>query len=326
MAPASLARTVLVAAGMAAVSVALPARGDGAAPDEAVEGLTATEELGRRLFFDTVLSRRGNVACATCHRPEHGFADPRSRSIGDRGEKTARHAPTLVNRRGGAAFFWDGRAATLEDQVLQPIANEREMDLPLGEALARLAADDGYRAAFDAAFERAPDEEALASALAAFVRTLVAGESRVDRFHAGDRSALTRAERTGMWLFESRAGCWRCHGGTNLTDEAFHNTGVAARSAGADGERDPGRFAVTGDEADRGAFKTPTLRGVALTAPYMHDGSLATLEDVVEHYRAGGRAGSVDDPNLDPHVVPLELSDEEAASLVAFLRALTPAG
>ena len=190
------------------------------------------------------------------------------------------------------------------------------MGLPLEEALERLAGDPRLDAGFREAFGGAATEERLAQALAAFVRRLVSGGSPFDRFQAGEREALTREERAGMWFFQSRGQCWRCHSGPLLSDEAFHNTGVGS----VEGVAPPGRHAVTGAEEDRGAFKTPTLREVSRTAPYMHDGSLATLEEVVQFYREGGRPS----PHLDAHIAPIEMSDEEAANLVAFLRALTP--
>ena len=300
-------------AASAVVPLGLPGEG------QELELDAAEAELGRRLFFDSLLSRQRTVSCSSCHRPEHGFADPRRRSIGDRGAKTARHAPTLLNRRFGEAFFWDGRAASLEDQVLQPIASEAEMDLPLAEALARLNADESYHASFLEVYERPADEQTLARALAGFVRTLLDGDSPVDRFRAGERGALSKEARSGMWLFESRGGCWRCHAGPNFSDEAFHNTGVALRSAGGEADADAGRFDATGDEADRRRFKTPTLRGLVHTAPYMHDGSLATLEDVVRHYRDGGHG----DPELDPLMEPVEMTDEDVTNLAEFLRALS---
>jgi len=271
--------------------------------------------LGARLFFDPLLSSDRSVACASCHKPELGFADSLARSRGVRGQETERNAPTLQNRVFGASFMWDGRASTLEEQALLPIENPLEMDLPLEQALARLRADATYRAAFERVFQRAPEREDLALALASYVRRLVLGGSPVDRFRAGDFGALDDEARAGLWFYESRGGCWRCHGGANFSDEAFHNTGVAARGA----ELEPGRAAVTGKPEDRGRFKTPTLRGVARTAPYMHDGSLATLEDVVEFYRQGGRANA----NLDPLLAPLEMSAADARNLVAFLRALS---
>ncbi len=294
----------------ARVPLGLPA--DLAPPDDASPEVVA---LGRRLFFDPILSLDRTVACASCHRPESGLADaePTSRGVG--GRRTLRNTPTVLNRALGTRFFWDGRAASLEEQALAPIEDEREMALPLDEALARLAADADYAAAFEGAFGGPPTRERLARALASFVRRLWIGDSPVDRFRAGEHDALTPAERAGLWLFESRGGCWRCHSGPNFSDEDFHATGVGAR----DGVPEDGRFAVTGDPRDRGRFKTPTLRGVALTAPYMHDGSLATLEEVVEFYRRGGNPSE----NLDPALRPLELSDRDAANLVAFLRALS---
>ena len=272
-------------------------------------------ELGRRLFFDPLLSVDRSIACASCHVPERGFADGRARSLGVHGRETTRNAPTILNRALGEAFMWDGRAATLEEQVLLPIENELEMGLPLDDAVARLRADPTYVQGFDASFGEPPSRERLADALATFVRAQVLGGSPVDHFRAGKRDALTAAERSGLWLFESRGGCWRCHSGPNFSDEDFHNTGVGIET----GSPDPGRSAVTGDAADTGAFKTPTLRGLALTAPYMHDGSLATLAEVVEFYRKGGHPN----PHLDPAMGPIEMTDQDAANLVAFLEALS---
>ena len=275
----------------------------------------AQAALGRELFFDPLLSVDRSVACASCHQPEHGFADPRPFSRGAHGRSTTRNAPTLLNRGLGRTFMWDGRAATLEEQVLLPIENPVEMDLDLADVLERLEEDAGYAAFFREAFGRAPDREALATALAAFVRRLWSGEGPFDRFRDGDIASLSGPERSGFWLYESRGGCWRCHSGPNFTDESFHNTGVGALH----GVPEQGRAAVTGEEADRGRFKTPTLRGLAHTAPYMHDGTLATLRDVVEFYRRGGNANA----NKSPHLVPLELSDTDVDNLVAFLEALS---
>src|SRR5262245_43642325 len=271
--------------------------------------------LGARLFFDPLLSSDRSIACASCHKPSSGFADSVARSRGVRGQETERNAPSILNRAFGTSFMWDGRAATLEEQALLPIENPLEMDLPLEEALGRLRADAGYGEAFERLFRRAPEREDLARALAAYVRRLVLGGSPVDRFRAGDFDALDDEARAGLWFYESRGGCWRCHSGANFSDEDFHDTGVGVREA----EPEPGRAAVTGRPEDRGRFKTPTLRGVARTAPYMHDGSLATLEDVVEFYRNGGHANA----NLDPLIAPLEMNAADARNLVAFLRALS---
>jgi len=279
------------------------------------------EALGRKLFFDPLLSGDRTLACASCHRPDHGFAEPRAKSIGIRGQDVGRNAPSLLNQALSQHVLWDGRAKSLEEQVLIVIEAEKEMDLRLAEALQRLTTEGDYAARFQAAFDGLPTPERLAEAIAAFVRRLTMGDSPVDRFRAGDVTALDSHEENGMWLFEGRGRCWKCHVGPNFADESFHNTGVAALVAeGAEvATPEPGRAAITGDDADRGKFRTPGLRGVALTPPYMHDGSLATLEEVVEFYRKGARPNS----QLSPHIGPIEMSDSEARNLVAFLKALS---
>ncbi len=272
-------------------------------------------ELGRRLFFDTLLSTSRDISCATCHEPEHGFAQTRRLPVGHAGQIGRRNAPSLLNRAYGEAFFWDGRAATLEQQALEPIKSPRELATGVPVVLERLGDDPEYRQQFDAAFGDGITAENLARAIASYERTLLAGDSPVDRFQAAKFSALAESERQGLWLFESRGRCWKCHSGPNFSDEGFHNTGVSWGKQ----PTDLGRFEITGDDRDRGRFKTPTLRGVALTAPYMHDGSVATLRDVVEFYNRGG----VKNPSLDPHVESLELSDKQISHLVAFLEALS---
>lgn len=269
--------------------------------------------LGQRLFFDARLSRDGSTACASCHRPNHGFADTVPRSRGAGGRSGRRNAPSLVNRAYGSSFFWDGRAATLEEQVLQPIHDSLEMDLPVEQLVARLGEDARYRDGFAAAFADGVTPANVARALASYVRTLRSGDAPVDRSRDGDTTALSPAARRGLALFTGRANCSTCHLGPNFTDEQFHNTGVARETP------DLGRFAVTDSAADRGAFKTPTLRDVARTAPYMHDGSLPTLEAVVDFYDRGGRPN----PSLDPEIHPLALSPDDKRDLVSLLRALT---
>lgn len=275
----------------------------------------AVRDLGRALFFDPVLSEDGDVSCASCHDPARGFASPDPIAVGRGGQLGDFHAPTLLNRAAGEQFLWDGRAASLEEQVLMPLSDPREMGTDLGLILERLGSSPEWSRRFEEAFGGAPDAGRLADALASFVRSLLEGDSPVDRFQAGDASALDEAEQAGLWIFESSGRCWRCHNGPNFTDESFHNTGVGV----VDGTPPPGRAAVTGEPAHRGAFKTPTLRGLAHTAPYMHDGSQATLAEVVEFYRRGGESSG----DLDPLMQPLELSDRDAANLVAFLEALT---
>ena len=255
------------------------------------------------------------MACASCHDPARGFATGDAVAIGIEGKRGRRNAPSLLNRSFASSLFWDGREATLEAQALKPIEDPLEMGNTVAEVVKRLRAHAEYPARFKAAFGEDATAATVAKALASFERTLLIGGSRVDAFRAGEVTLITDQERHGLWLWESRGGCWRCHSGPNFTDEEFHNTGV---SWGRE-PRDLGRFSVTGKEADRGKFKTPSLRGVAWTAPYMHDGSIGTLEEVVEYYNRGGRA----DPQLDPALKPLGLSPQEMQSLVAFLRALS---
>ena len=253
-------------------------------------------KLGRALFFDRRLSRDGSISCASCHDPKRAFGDTRKVAVGVDGRTGRRRAPRIVNRVYGSSFFWDGRAPTLESQVVQPISDPNEMGSDLAEAASKVGVDIGT----------------LRNSLASYVRSILSGGSAYDRYLQGDQSALTHQQRSGLNLFSGKAGCASCHVGPNLTDERFHNTGV-------DQPRDPGRFAVTRNEADRGAFKTPTLRDVALTPPFMHDGSLATLEDVVDFYDKGGASNN----NLDPEMRKLDLTGDEKAALVAFLRSLT---
>lgn len=284
----------------------------------------AQVSLGRRLFFDPVLSADNTVSCATCHRPDHGFASQEPIAIGIKGRKGKRNAPSLLNRAYGDKFFWDGRAVSLEEQAIKPIVNEVELGNSYEALLKKLRSDDQMVRAFSEAFSKdakSPSEKVVTKAniglaLAAFQRTLLIGNSPIDAFQAGDHGAMTTAERQGFWLFESRGGCWKCHSSVNYADENFHNTGVSFGSK----NRDVGRFEVTGKASDRFAFKTPTLRGVAHTAPYMHDGSLKTLKDVVTFYNKGG---APDDPGLDKRMEPLGLSDREVDLLVAFLKALS---
>jgi cytochrome c peroxidase len=275
--------------------------------------------LGRSLFFDPMLSENNTVACASCHQPRHGFAAPDAGAIGIHGQVGLRNAPSLLNRAYGTRFFWDGRAGSLEEQALKPIANPKELGSSVATVLKKLKGNAAYVKQFQQAFAtggaEAVSEKNLGKALASFQRTLLLADSPIDQFRAGNVSALSAAERQGLWLYESRGRCWRCHSGHNFTDESFHNTGVRW------GKRpiDVGRFDITGREADVGKFKTPTLRGVMLTAPYMHDGSVKTLRDVVQFYNRGG----VKNPNLDPIIQPLDLSDADVDHLVAFLEALS---
>lgn len=286
-------------------------------------------QLGKRLFFDPQLSSDRTVACATCHDPQWNFTKPEPLSRGLRGQRTTRNAPTLFNRGYSNHQFWDGRSSSLEDQALLPLENPVEMGHSVTEIIERLRSDTSYLAEFDTAF---PDDRSssgaidpesvitrvrLAQALASYQRTLLLGNSRVDRFRNSDVSALTSEERHGLWLFESKAGCWRCHQGENFTDDDFHNTGVQHL----DPQRDLGRYLVTNDPRDRFRYKTPTLRGLGRTSPYMHDGSMHTLAEVIEFY---DRGGAPTDPDLDQQLKPLGLTTAEKQALAAFLLALSP--
>jgi cytochrome c peroxidase len=311
----SLAAGVLCAAAQLRVPLGL----DAYVPAPAGNPITRDKvNLGRALFFWKGLSSDRTLSCAGCHLPEHAFSDGKPGAVGVRGQVNERRTPPILNRAWGKAFFWDGRAPTLEQQVLQPILNPREMDLKLGEIAPRVRDDVELRGRMLAVFGREPVNEDIARALASYVRSILAGDSPYDRYVAGDRAALNGPQQLGLKLFRGKANCVACHVGTNLTDERFHNTGTGWK----DGRwTDPGRVSISHDEADRGAFKTPSLREVARAAPYMHDGSLATLEEVVEFYDQGGRSN----PAIDAEMHELKLTAEEKRALVEFLKGLTGA-
>ncbi len=286
-------------------------------PEPANNRATAEKvQLGQRLFRERLLSRDRSIACVDCHQAKRAFADGRAKAVGVYGRQGPRSVPTLINRAWGESFFWDGRTSTLEEQVVLPIQAETEMDLTLDEAVMRLSQKRRYRKAFAAVFDRGPNADDLAQALAAYVRTILAGDSPYDRYLFGKPDALSEQELVGLKLFRGKANCTVCHSGPTFSDERFHNTGIAWQ----DGKcLDEGRAFVTEQQEDRGKFKTPTLREVARTGPYMHDGSLATLEDVVSFYSDGGRKN----PYLDRELVSLTLTNDEKDALAAFLRSLT---
>jgi cytochrome c peroxidase len=264
-------------------------------------------EVGRRLFHDRRLSRDQSLACASCHDPKRAFSTARQFSVGVFGRQGNRNVPTLINRGYGKVFFWDGRVTTLEQQVLMPIQDPYEMDMTLAEASTRvgLSSDD------------------ISRALASYVRSILSGDAPFDRFVNGDRHALSAEQQAGLSIFRTKGNCIACHVGPNFTDERLHNTGIAWRPSGGPGPAgrylDEGHFAVSGREDDRGRFKTPTLREVERTSPYMHDGSRATLEDVLNFYNDGGRPN----PNLDIEIRPLGLTVDEKRALIGFLRSLS---
>ncbi|MCX6596322.1 MAG: c-type cytochrome [Acidobacteria bacterium] len=281
--------------------------------------------LGRQLYFDPLLSVDRTVSCASCHHPDKGFADGRRTALGVGAQTGTRSAPTVLNAAYSRRQFWDGRAASLEAQAGGPIANPIEMNLPHEVCVARLQAEASYRAAFQKAFgSEVISMEMVQQALASFERTLLSGDSPFDRFrYGGDAQALSPEAQRGLAVFldPQKGNCASCHliGDQHalLTDGLFHNIGIGADAEG--GFKDAGRFAETQAPADRGAFKTPTLRQIGATAPYMHDGSLKTLRQVVDYYVGGGNSN----PQLDRRVRPLELTGQERGDLVAFLESLS---
>jgi len=287
--------------------------------------LTERVALGERLFHERALSRDGSLACVSCHAAGAAFTDGRAVSIGVGGQRGKRNAMPLFNLAWKTSFFWDGRAATLRAQVLEPIQDHAEMGETLERAVEKIAAAPGYADGFRAAFG-APEvtAEKLGLALESFLLTLTAGDAKIDRVLRG-AATLNAEEARGFELFltesdprtgQRGADCFHCHGGPLFSDHGFHNNGLAGS--------DPGRFGVTGAEADRGKFATPSLRNVARTAPYMHDGRFATLEEVVAHYSSGVQRSPTLDPNLAKHPAGgLALTAEEQAALVAFLRTLS---
>ncbi len=285
-------------------------------------------KLGRKLFFDPILSNDGTVSCASCHQPEHGFASPNPVAIGIGGVKGKRNAPSILNRVFGSHFSWDGRDDSLEQQVMGPLTSESELGGDVKTVIANIQKNDDYVKAFSNVFGDGKSNkdlvttENLAKAIASFERTLTTGNSEVDRFRAAEYEALSKSARQGLWIFESRGGCWKCHSGTNLSDEEFHNTGVGF-TEGDDSDRDTGRMEATKDEKHKFQFKTPSLRDIEHTAPYMHDGSLKTLREVVEFYNKGG---APKDKLLDEEMQPLNLSEDDINFLVDFLKALSGEG
>ena len=271
--------------------------------------------LGKQLYFDPRLSKDATVSCATCHDPAKGWTDQRAVSTGVGGKHGTRNAPTVLNSAFNYLQFWDGRAASLEAQAVGPIENPLEMADSLTRVVAWLNSVPGYRSQFQQIFGGPATADTLAKAIAACERTVYSGNSPYDRYTQDkDETALTPAARRGLALFEGKARCTQCHVGFDLSDRVFHNLGVGMDKK----EPDLGRFTVTHEDKDKGAFKTPILRDLTKTAPYMHDGSVATLEEVIDLYVVGGEAN----PWLDPKMQPVELSDADKADLLAFLKAL----
>ena len=280
-------------------------------------------ELGRYLFYDPILSKNQNVSCASCHKQEYAFSDPDQFSLGTHGGLTGFHSMPLFNIGWMDQFFWDGRAPTREDQALKPVVNPVEMGMTWPEAIERLENHEFYPEMFKAAFGTAEiDSNMVADALVQFEMTIISSNSKFDRVRRGE-AEFSPLEQRGEALFNSNTGadCWHCHMTANvqLSDNSFHNNGLDA-----EGEFDMGLYAVTGNELDKGKFKTPSLRNLAFTAPYMHDGRFETLDDVIEFYSTGVHSY----PGVDPFMELAEnggvnLSQPDREALKAFLLALT---
>ena len=272
----------------------------------------AKVELGKQLYFDPRLSCDDTVSCASCHDPMKGWSNSANFATGVRSQVGGRSAPTIINSAYSELQFWDGRAHRLEGQALGPIANPIEMDHKLEDCVVKLNKIPGYKQQFLKVFGTDVTPENIAKAIASFERTVLSGNAPYDKFKAGDANALSAAAERGRKVFFGKGHCSACHVGANFTDQSFHNIGVGMAAA----KPDLGRYEVTKVVGDKGAFKTPTLREIARTAPYMHDGSLKTLEEVVEHYDKGG----IPNPQLDEEIFPLKLTAQEKADLVTFMK------
>lgn len=281
---------------------------------------TEKVELGRTLFFDKRLSQDNTIACANCHLAKFGFTDGMPVSTGIRGQKGGRSAPASFNRVFSSAQFWDGRAATLEDQSIGPFANPIEHGFSSHDIMVqKMKKIPGYRNLFMQVFGEDITIGNVGKAIASFQRTVLSGNSPADRFDQGQEAgAISASAQNGLTLFRDKARCTKCHSGFNFTDEKFHNLGIGWD----DNKVDLGRYLVTSNAEEIGAFKTPTLREIARSAPYMHDGRFKTLEEVVNFYNKGG----VKNPHQDPLILPLELTDQEKKDLVQFLHALNGEG
>jgi len=270
--------------------------------------------LGKRLFFDPVLSRDRTVSCSSCHDPQHAFADPAGQAIspGVQGRLGRRNAISLINAGDRGALTWSGASPNLETQAVIPMTDHAELDLTIEEVVTRLSADPQYPALFQQVFRSAPSVQNTVRALASFERTLESRNAPYDRYQAGDAAAFTAQQARGMDLFFGKADCFHCHTGRDFSDGRAHNNAIQLFNP------DLGVAERTELEGDVGKFVTPSLRNVGLTAPYMHDGSFKTLQEVVRHYNEGGEPN----PNADGLIRPLGLSATETDDLVAFLKTL----
>ena len=274
------------------------------------------EVLGKMLYFDPRLSGSNWISCATCHNPGLGWGDGLPRTIGDGQKELGRHAPTVINSGYFALQMWDGRKKTLEDQASGPIGAAGEMNQDYGELIRELQALPDYVNRFDKVFgKNALNIENISKAIATFERSVISKNAPYDKYWAGDKQAMSASAVRGMDLFFGKGKCGICHNGPVFTDSGFHNIGVKAAGPL---KVDLGRYNETKDDFDKGGFKTPGLRDISRSAPYMHNGTESTLEEVISFYKRGG---DVKD-NISPFITPLELSKQEEKDLVAFLKAL----
>ncbi len=273
-------------------------------------------KLGEQLYFDGRLSQNGAISCAFCHTPGLGFADPKQVSVGVGGKRGGRQAPTIYNTAFNPVQFWDGRAGSLEEQAIGPIVNPVEMAETHENVVKKLSHIKGYVDQFQLVFGTGISMQGIAEAIAAYERTIISTNSAFDQYVLGDKTAMSEEAQRGMALFKGKARCMLCHNDSNFTDNQFHNLGVPQVGPM---KEDLGRYYVTRRPEDTGAFKTPTLRSIIETAPYMHDGAFKTLEEVVDFFDRGGGKN----PNLSPMMKPLGLTKEEKTHLIAFLKALT---
>lgn len=271
--------------------------------------------LGRMLFFDPRLSGSGVISCGTCHNPALGWGDALPKGLGHMGNRLGRHTPTIIDVAFGEPYFWDGRAATLEDQAKGPLTSAAEMNMPAEIAIGRILSIPAYVDAFDRAFPgRGVSLDSFAAAVACFERTVVSSSAPFDKWVQGDEQAVSPAAKRGFVLFNGKANCAACHSGWRMTDDGFHDIGLAST--------DRGRAAIApGIVQLEHAFKTPTLRNINQRAPYMHDGSLTTLPAVIDHYDHGFEHRD----SLDSQMHALNLTGDEKADLLAFLDTLTSA-
>jgi cytochrome c peroxidase len=279
----------------------------------------ARVELGKKLFFDPRLSADRNMSCATCHSPLFGWSDGQPTARGAKSKVLGRASPTVFNTAYNTIQMWDGRKATLEDQAMGPMESADEMAMDVATLFAWLSSDPTYKAAFEKAYPgEAINHKSLSKAIASFERSLVSNNSQFDKWLRGAKNAMTPQQVRGFRLFTdpAKGNCAACHQPPNFTDNGFHNIGVGSPDATSP---DVGRYAIKRVKSMKGAFKTPTLRDIALTAPYFRDGSAGTLMDVIEHYNRGGTPSA----DVSPDIKPLNLARDEMEAIVEFQRALT---